>query len=772
MQADRYGKLEFFASCPKGLERIVAGELDVLGISGVRPLTSGVSFRATIRQACEAMMWLRCASRVLLVLARVPASNSEELYESCRSIEWEEHVRSGCTIAVHAKGTSKSLSNSRFTALRVKDAICDRLVEVRGSRPDVDASSPDVPVRVTLHRDRATVSLDLCGAPLHQRGYRVADGSVAASLKETLAAALLISGGWPELARLGGVLVDPFCGSGTIAIEGAMIAGDIAPGIMRHGWAIENMSWFDRSILDEIVDEADSRMEAGFGSIPPIFASDINPAAVKTAAASARRAGLSGAIEFSCADIAHLDKPEALSSSSGALLATNPPYGERILDTSRLVPLMSALRAWIASARLGDGVSWDVSLIVPGSMSDAVLGSSPRNVVETFNGPLEVTIRSYSGLLGADGAAGCGNTGSTYEDTLDIDMSGEPSRASVYPELESQVEQFSNRLSKMAKHRSKWARRNEVTCYRVYDADLPDFNISVDLYQGAGAQSGKRWVQVCEYAPPRSVDADLAAARAARAVEVVRDQFDLDATDVFFKRRIRSKGGSQYSDIGVGRSRRECGAGAPKVILEGGHLFEISLDSGLDTGIFLDGREIRKMIGEISRGKSFLNLFAYTGTATVYAAGGGAASTLTVDMSQTYLDWARRNMSLNCMDGPEHAYERADVIRWVNDTRHSSRRFDLVYVDPPTFSNSKKMGSRTWDVQRDHAELLIDVSRILTKGGQAIFCCNLRGFEPDVDKLAHAGVGLIDISERTIPEDFSRNSRIHHCYILRRLPTS
>ncbi|MGI6221005.1 MAG: bifunctional 23S rRNA (guanine(2069)-N(7))-methyltransferase RlmK/23S rRNA (guanine(2445)-N(2))-methyltransferase RlmL [Coriobacteriales bacterium] len=745
---DRDRTYELFASCAKGLEGIVAGELRELGVSRVRPLSSGVSFQADMAQICEALLWLRCASRVLVVLERGPARNADELYETCVNIPWEEHVSDGATIAIHAKGTNAKLRNTRFVEHRVKDALCDRLTEKTGARPNVDTRKPDFAVSVNIHESKATISLDASGAPMHRRGYREQGAQVEAPIKETLAAAILLAGDWPRIAAEGGSFVDPFCGSGTLAIEAALIAGDIAPGIFRGTWGIEGWKQFDQDALVAAVDAADARAESHQSPAGAIIAADIDPSAIALAQANARRAGVGGAIRFETSDIAHLAVDDL---TPTGLIATNPPYGERLLSRSQLPSLLLALRGIVAR----QGAGWGLSLIVADPSVDSLLGARPTSVIDTFNGPLEATIRSYraAGATPAPDAAS-GDTGAS-------DSTADTSAGT----LGMQAEQFANRLHKMAKHRGKWARRTGVTCYRVYDSDLPGFAMSVDLYQGAGAESGKRWAHVCEYAPPKTVDPELAGARLNAAVEAVRAEFDLNAGDVFLKRRIRSKGGSQYRETDGGPATESAG----HVILENGHFFRVRFDAHLDTGLFLDGRDIRQLIGENSRGKDFLNLFAYTGSATVYAAAGGAASTHTVDLSNTYLAWARDNLALNHFDGPEHTFEQADVLPWVTETRHSPRRFDLIYVDPPTFSNSKRMRKRSWDVQRDHAELLIGVSRLLRENGTAIFCCNLRGFKPDVETLAKAHVGLADISKKTIPEDFARTGDIHHCYLVKHL---
>ena len=271
-------------------------------------------------------------------------------------------------------------------------------------------------------------------------------------------------------------------------------------------------------------------------------------------------------------------------------------------------------------------------------------------------------------------------------------------------------------------------------------------------------------MHIAEYAPPKNIDVAKSARRLASCMAVVPAVLEVDPDMVFAKRRVRAKGGSQYA----GEEGRAPEAHGKIVTSEGGLLFELDLAPYLDMGLFLDHRITRGLVRKLSADRRFLNLFAYTGTASVYAAAGGAFETTTVDLSNTYLQWAQRNMELNGFTGEKHKFVRADVLSWVSEMRHSKNRWDLIFVDPPTFSNSAKMGKRSWDVQRDHAELLIDVSRLLTRKGAAVFSCNLRNFELDRAVLEKAGVEVSDITAKTIPEDFSRNSKVHHCYILRR----
>ena len=322
------------------------------------------------------------------------------------------------------------------------------------------------------------------------------------------------------------------------------------------------------------------------------------------------------------------------------------------------------------------------------------------------------------------------------------------------------VSQFAARLKKVAKDRRKWAHKNDISCYRVYDVDLPDFALAIDRYDGVWKSEGETYLCIAEYQAPKSIDVQKARTRLEDAVSVASTLFSVPREHVFLKTRRHERGGGQYAD----QQKDAC----IMYTQETGNIFEVDLGSYLDTGIFLDHRSTREMVGKMADGKRFLNLFAYTGTATVHAAVGGAKSTLTVDLSQTYLAWAKRNMALNGCDGPEHEYVRADVLQWIVQANHAGLQFDLIFVDPPTFSNSKAMGKNTWSVQRDHVMLLKHVSRLLAPGGEAVFSCNLRNFKPDYEALSSDDIVLEDITAQTIPYDFSRNPKIHYCYKIRK----
>lgn len=308
---------------------------------------------------------------------------------------------------------------------------------------------------------------------------------------------------------------------------------------------------------------------------------------------------------------------------------------------------------------------------------------------------------------------------------------------------------FANRLRKNLRHLGKWARREGVTCYRVYDGDLPEYALAVDLYEG--------WAHVQEYAAPATVDPAVAQARLGAAMSVIPDAVGIPADRVVLKVRRRQKGLAQYE--------RQATTGQFRTIHEGGLRFLVNLTDYLDTGLFLDHRPTRALIRGLAPGGRLLNLFAYTGTASVYAAAGGAVSTTTVDMSSVYLDWARRNMTLNGFaEGRAHRFVRADCLAWLA-TPHPER-YRVIFLDPPTFSNSTRMGEDTFEVQRDHVALINAAVRVLARDGVLLFSNNYRHFK--MHRNALSDLTVEDISHATLPVDFHRNPKIHTCWRITR----
>jgi 23S rRNA (guanine2445-N2)-methyltransferase / 23S rRNA (guanine2069-N7)-methyltransferase len=851
---------EFYASCPEGFEAALADELRGMGLRQVRPLKGRVAFAGSPADAERACLWSRLASRIFVVLGRFACADAEDLYEATRSIAWERILRAGATIAVTARGTNDELRNSHFAALRVKDALCDRMLEVEGRRPNVDTDDPDARISLTLRGNRASIQLDLSGDPLFKRLPREATRTHAAHvLRPDYAALACAQGNWQEIcsaaltntkdamrdedtaasadgsvlangsvtadgSALAGstverptptlpVLIDACCAGGGVVLEAASILADRAPGLERRNWGFQSWSEHDAATWRELLNEADRRAELAKGRVARIVATDPSGDAVACARRILKAAGLADRVIFVQPDLDKISRKLMMPACCGG-----EPRGFVFLDTtetaiskmSRVLDLATSLHAGACGA---DPVRAMLSTMptVALTRDDLLIRAlgEPARSLRVMPNNEEAEFFIFSAANGAI-SAGEGNVAVTdsmpAEDAVESDVAPSPATTLIdlgdgkpCPVLIPESEQFARRLRKVAKLRRKWAQREGVTCYRVYDADLPDYSAAIDLYEGSAATPG-RWLVIAEYAAPREVDPALAEARLLDILTLAPRILQVDPDNVFAKARIRSRGGSQYgkqaggtspsSQHGKGdkprggrarstsnRPSQGAGSGTPSdirtrrlpLIEEGGLTFAVNFNDYLDTGIFLDHRITRGLVREHARGKRFfLNLFAYTGTATCYAADAGVEETVTVDLSNTYLDWAERNMEQNGFVGPDHHYVRADVMSWIRDMRQTRNRWDLIFCDPPTFSNSSKMGRRTWDVQRDHVELLVGLSRLLSREGEAIFSCNLRTFRPDIEELARAGVVLTDITDETIPEDFARNKKIHHCYLVKR----
>ncbi|MCW0347936.1 MULTISPECIES: bifunctional 23S rRNA (guanine(2069)-N(7))-methyltransferase RlmK/23S rRNA (guanine(2445)-N(2))-methyltransferase RlmL [Pantoea] len=694
-----------FASTARGLEELLKNELDALGAQDLQVVQGGVHFKADDRVMYQSLMWSRLASRILLPLTEVGVYSDLDLYLGVQSIDWPAMFGSDKTFVVHFNGTNDEIRNSQFGALRVKDAIVDSFTRRNLARPDVDREQADIRINVWLDDDRASIALDLSGSALHQRGYRQQTGQ--APLKENLAAAIVMRSGWQPSTPL----IDPMCGSGTLLIEAALIACDRAPGLLRNQWGFTAWAGFNESLWREVKSDAQARARAGTVACQARFYGyDNNGRVLEWAKANARRAGVFELFTFGQQDLLKLQNP--LQTEVTGTVLSNPPYGERLESEPALVALHSQLGRLMKQHFAG----WSLSLF---SASPELLSCLQLRADRQFkakNGPLDCVQKNYQ--LSANSA-----------------------------ERGNQIaEDYANRLRKNLKKLDKWARQEGIECYRIYDADLPDYNVAVDRYAD--------WVVVQEYAPPKTIDANKARQRLFDVISATLSVLALPSNRLILKTRERQKGKAQYQKLSEKGDYFE--------VQEFNARFLVNLTDYLDTGLFLDHRIARKMLGQMSQGKDFLNLFAYTGSASVHAGLGGARSTTTVDMSRTYLEWAERNLRLNGLTGRQHRLLHADCLSWLNE---SDENFDLIFIDPPTFSNSKRM-EESFDVQRDHMMLMRNLKRLLRKGGTIMFSNNKRGFKMDLDGLNALGLQAQDITQKTLSQDFARNRQIHNCWLI------
>lgn len=712
--------MKFFASCGKGLEYLLADELLALGCTRATATVAGVNVEGTLADAQRAVLWSRLASRVLRPIAEFDCADEHALYAGAAAVDWPEHLDAGLTLAVDAHVSGTALTHARYAAQRVKDAVVDVLRQRTGARPDVDVEAPDVRLNLVVRKGRATLSIDLGGGPLHRRGWRRAQGD--APLKENLAAAVLLRGGWPVLYREGGALLDPMCGSGTLLIEGALIAADIAPGLQRHGNAMPTR-WrgFDEAGWHALVDEARTRRETGLAALRPVFlGSDVDANILRAAGDNAEAAGVAAAIDFRSAAV----ETFALASDAGprGLVVCNPPYDARLAaDPALYRALGDALRRTVPQ--------WRASLLCGDDELARATGLRAAKRYQLFNGAIECTL-------------------------IVCDPVAPPQRAvdAPPPVLSEGAQMVANRLRKNLKKLKAWREREDVDCYRAYDADLPEYAAAIDVY--VEADSRQMWLHVQEYAAPVEIPEATTRKRLNELLAAARDVFALPKERIALKTRSIGKGGSKY-----GRFDRR---GEILVVREGEARLRVNLFDYLDTGVFLDHRPLRQMFARDGQGKRFLNLFCYTGAATVQAARGGAASTTSVDLSGTYLQWLSDNLKENAIGGGRHRLVQADAMQWLLADRGD---YDLIFCDPPTFSNSAR--ANDFDVQREHVAMLRAAVARLAPDGELYFSNNYRRFRLDAEALADIAE-IEDITPATIPPDFARDARIHRCWRLRR----
>ncbi len=725
--------LTLFATCPKGLELLLRDELRALGAEDAHEALAGVHFSGPLELAYRACLWSRLASRILVRIAEFDAADADSLYAGVQTIDWSEHLSLEGTFAIDAVSGASALTHTQYIALRSKDAIVDQFRERSGERPNIDVERPSIRINVRLYRNRATLSLDLSGTPLHRRGWRMGQGD--APLKENLACAMLLRSGWPAVHAAGGALLDPMCGGGTLLIEGALMAADVAPGLKREYFGFTGWRQHDAKAWDALLTEAGERAGNGLRNLKPLFFGfDHDPNVLNEAKRNAQAAGVAGFLHLARQSAEHLKRPVDV--DTPGLVICNPPYGERLGERAALGELYRAFGQRLRSEFAG----WRAGIIVSDEELGHLLGLRADKRYVLFNGALECKL-------------------------LTFDLTEHVPRERVVKPLSEGGQAVANRIGKNHKHLRKRFEREGISCYRIYDADLPEYAAAIDVYTAIGRDqlSGSQgvfpqtWLHVQEYAPPRDIPENTARDRLRDLVHAVGVALEVPRERIAVKTRYRAKGGSKYGRF---EERNEF-----LVVEEGALKLRVNLFDYLDTGLFLDHRPVRARMRELARDKRFLNLFCYTATASVQAAAGGARSTVSVDLSATYLEWAARNFILNSFTGSSHELVQADVLEWL---RHDRESYDVIFVDPPTFSNSKR--AEDFDVQRDHAQLLKLCGERLAPGGLIVFSNNSRRFT--LDESVQQAFDVRDITAATIPFDFSRNARIHRCYELRRLHES
>ncbi len=757
------------AACAFGLEAIVKRELIALGYKANVAQPGRVQFEGTWADVCRTNLWLRTADRVLVKVLEFPAADFDALFETVKDHDWSELIAADAAFPVTGRSRLSQLSSVPAIQRTVKKAIVESLKREHAGRA-LPETGPTFKVDVALLNDIAQLTLDTTGDSLHKRGYRKLTGK--APIKETLAAALVDLSVWkPER-----MLVDPFCGTGTIAIEAAMMGLKIAPGLNRT-FASSDWSQIRTERWTEAIENAKS--QTVHDADLQIIGSDIDAEALEMAKYHARQAGVDRQIHFR-QQAFH----EFQSQHKYGCLITNPPYGERLEDLRSVQPLYESFPGVLQRLE-----TWSLFVITNFPSVEKIFQKRATRRRKLFNGRIECMYYQYLGPRPPRGYFDDdyvepqteSDDSPQLETKTDFDVDrADVKPAEVHSEVEAapvkigatstvpakvvprtqrdpvapifgglqakdheQAELFRSRLTKRARHLRKWPTKRGVTCFRLYDRDIPEIPLVVDRYEDH--------LHITEYERPHERELgrhaawlELMRTTAAETLEISADQSHL---------KSREHDSRQYEKVANQRQRIE--------VQEAGLKFLVNLTDYVDTGLFLDHRNTRLMVHSEANGTRFLNLFAYTGSFTVFAADADADSTVTVDLSKNYLQWAQDNLKINGLLGPEHKFIDMDCMAYLERAVAKKRKFDLIVVDPPTFSNSKRTED-DWDVQQRHVEMLNMIAQILTPAGVVYFSTNFRRFKFDEANLI--GFDTIhEISKQTIPEDF-RNKRIHRCW--------
>jgi len=741
-----------------GLEWVLAKELEAIGAADLRVGRRTVEFSAPPGREREtlyrAVLESRTAIRVLEPLGRFRVDSPATLHAALQQIDWTEQLKVSETLRVDSAIHDTFLTHSLYASQVVKDAVVDQLRTPGGKRPGVSLRGATLRLALHLVGDVATVYRDAAGRSLHQRGWRM--GEVEAPLSEVLAAGSLALAGWWQPgeswapASDGGLVLDPMCGSGTFVIEAATIAAGMAPGLWRarrSGHGFFRFRDCDRPLADRLVAELESRVRPLDGGF---FASDLDPAAVAAAQACAEAAGVAAAITIQQQHFEDVTPPVG-----PGLVITNPPYGER-LPLPRAAALFRRLGDWLV-ARCG---GWRAAILAADTPALKQLGLRPTGRVPLMNGPIpcrlvELEIRRRDEVRRRDDfREDTTSSGDELREPASLPGEAPAEPAQHHPArpgrtTADQIGDFRRRLAKRFKHLSKWARRQGVDAFRVYDRDIPEIPLAIDWYAG--------WLHAAEYDRPHERTEIEHEVWLDRMLEAAAAELGVLPGRSFLKARRRQRGQSQYQKVGTQRALLE--------VHEGDLTFEVNLSDYLDTGLFLDHRVTRSLVRAEAEGKRMLNLFAYTGSFSVSAAAGGASETTSVDLSNTYLEWTRTNLARNRFtDAGRHRTVRDEARAFLlHRARRGEPPFDLVVVDPPTFSRSAK-SETPWDIERDHAELLGLVADNLAPAGVVYFSTNFRRFHLATEPLA-ARYTIRELTARALPEDF-RDSRPHRVWRL------
>ncbi|MBT3206669.1 MAG: bifunctional 23S rRNA (guanine(2069)-N(7))-methyltransferase RlmK/23S rRNA (guanine(2445)-N(2))-methyltransferase RlmL [Gammaproteobacteria bacterium] len=728
----------FFVTGHKGFETALFHEIREIysrvddDSKQIKKVYGGIELKGSIELAYRICIYSRLANRVYMPIKTFRADTEEALYQGVYDVDWSSHLSSRHSLAVSATLSRSDINHSHYASLKVKDAVVDYFRNTVNSRPVIEKQRPDLHIHLNIHKNNATLSLDLSGQSLHLRGYRLQHSG--APLKENLAAALLAQAGWNRETAKTHSLIDPMCGSGTFAIEAAMVVANIPPGLDREYFGFLRWLQHDKKCWESCLAEAEDGIDEQADC--EIFSSDSSERAIEISKDNAMRAGVEELIHFKKMDMESL-KPDCV--TKPPIIIFNPPYGERLQAEQGLGNLYTQMGKVLSEFK---NSSVHIISANPDLLHRLRLNRTAKKSVN--NGQIQCVFASF--------------------EIAEQQQASQPEAEeikqppAILPAVDSndpEANALKNRLIKNTKHISRWAKRKDVSCYRLYDADLPEFAFSLDKYTNA-LNPDQAWYHLSEYQAPKTIEPETAEKRIKLAQSVVKKVFNLSDSELFCKLRQRQRGKLQYE--------KQDKQGELFQVKEGNARLLVNLTDYLDTGLFLDHRDTRQMVSTLATDKKVLNLFCYTGSVSVQAALGGASQVISTDMSGTYINWAKENFELNDLkDENKYKFIQADCVDLLErpEAYDLGDKFDLIFLDPPSFSNSKKMHD-TLDILRDHEELITQSMALLYKKGKLIFSTNKKGFKLSSSLLKQ--FDITDITHQTIPEDFKRRPKIHQCW--------
>lgn len=731
--------MRFFALSSDRCSEYVKAECEKLMLSDVVQTKGGVYFSGDFKDGEIFSLHSFFATRLLLEIAeKKRINNQDELYEFASTIEWEKYISSpDKTFLITASGSDTPWCKNILSAsLKMKDAICDRQKELYGKRSDINKENPDVVFHLFLNNSNAYVYVDFSSRSLSKRRYREALTPVY--LQENIASALLGFSPFVTLLSKGKFtnVVDPFVGSGTILIEAALLASRSVVGLIDHSrFAFLNLPGFNSDEWNDVLEKARKEDEEGkarlreiANGVPLFFGYDTDEKALEAARINAKKAGVEEFISFELKDALTLTSSDIPPYSC---VVTDPPYGRRI-EAEGLPTLYFKFTSNLE--KVIDGGS--LTLITSEKECADIIPYSDKRTFNLLNGAVNCIVVNKRFL-------------SKKEIEEKEKKEAEEKNERLTRPLKSGALALYNTLLKNKSDFEAYFKDKGVTCYRIYDGGCPPFNAAIDTFEN-------KWVVISEYSQSYTEKSDSDRAKDDAKIEdmkIVIERLGLAERDnIFVKTRKRMLRNDQYV--------KNANDNEKLIVHEHNLNFLVNFTSYIDNGIFLDSRLLRQKIMNESKDKRFLNLFCYTGTASVHAAKGGALSTVNVDSSATYLKWAEDNMRINNYSGMNHFYYQEDVMSFMKSLDRKTK-FDLVFLDPPTFSNSHSRSS--FDIQKDHEFLIMLVMNHLEKNGKLIFSTNFRDFV--LSKNTSEYYAVKETTEETIDIDFkNRKYNIHRSF--------